>query len=292
MRIIAGPTSAGLSRKVAELLHSRIVDVEAKSFPDGESYVRLTAPVRGEEVAVIQTLSRPQDTSTIQLLQLMWAAKDCGATKVIAVTPYFAYARQHKRFLEGEAISAVMLATLIQETGAEAFITVDAHNTDSMKGFTIPVINIDASPVVSEKLREMRLQRSSIVAPDEGALNRARSLAGLLDGDAFFMKKSRDRVTGKISTAEVDFDISGKNIIIFDDVISTGGTVAESIKILRRHNPARIVVACVHALMVGDALDRILVAGAEEVISTDTLPTTVETVSVAPLIAEELSRSA
>jgi len=292
LRIIAGPTSSGLSRKVAELLHSRIIDVEAKFFPDGESYVRLTAPVRGEEVAVIQTLSRPQDTSTIQLLQLMWAARDYGATKVIAVIPYFAYARQHKRFLEGEAITAVMLARFIQEAGAGAFMTVDAHNIDSMKGFTIPTINIDASPVVSEKLREMKLQGASVVAPDEGALNRARSLASLLDGEALFMRKSRDRVTGKIDIADVDFDVSGKNVVIFDDVISTGGTVAESIKIIRRHNPARIVVACVHALLVGDALDRVLAAGAEEIISTDTLPTIVKTVSVAPLIAEELSRSA
>jgi ribose-phosphate pyrophosphokinase len=292
LRIIAGPTSAGLSRKVAELLHARIVDVEARSFPDGESYVRLTAPVRGEEVAVIQTLSRPQDTSAMQLLQVMWAARDCGATKIIAVTPYFAYARQHRPFLEGEASSAVMLAKLIQEIGAGAFMTVDAHKADSLKGFTIPAANIDASPIISEKLREMQLQEASVVAPDEGALNRARSLAGLLDGDAFYMRKSWDRLTGKISTADVDFDISGKNVIIFDDVISTGGTVVEGIKILRGHHPARIVVACVHALMGGDVLDKIFVAGAEEVITTDTLPTTLKAASVAPLIAEELSRSA
>ena len=292
MRIIAGPTSTALSRRIAELLHSRIVDVESKVFPDGESYVRLTAPVRGEEVAVIQTLSRPQDTSTIQLLQLVSAAKEHGAMKAIAVVPYFAYARQDKRFLEGEVVTAALLARLIKEAGADAFMTVDAHSVDSTKGFTIPVTNVDASPVVSEKLLEMKLNGASVVAPDEGALDRARSLARFLAGEAFAMRKSRDRATGKIVMADADFDVSGKNVVIFDDVISTGGTVTEGIKILRRHNPSRIVVACVHALMVGNALDRILAAGSEEIISTDTLPTTVKTVSIAPLIAEELSRSA
>jgi len=292
VRIIAGPTSSALSRRVAELLHSRIVDVESKVFPDGEGYVRLTAPVRGEEVAIIQTLSRPQDTSTIQLLQLVSAVKEHGATKAIAVVPYFAYARQDKRFIEGEVVTAALLAKLIKEAGADAFMTVDAHSIDSTKGFAIPVTNIDASPVVSEKLLEMRLNCASVVAPDEGSLDRARSLARLLNGEAYFMRKSRDRTTGKIVMADADFDISGKNVIIFDDVISTGGTVTECIKILRRRNPSRMVVACVHALMVGDALDRIIAAGAEEIISTDTLPTTVKTVSVAPLIAEELSRSA
>ena len=292
MRIIAGPTSTALSRRVAELLHSRIVDVESKVFPDGESYVRLTAPVRGEEVAVIQTLSRPQDTSTIQLLQLVSAAKEHGAIKAIAVVPYFAYARQDKRFLEGEVVTAGLLVRLIKEAGADAFMTVDAHSVNSTKGFTIPVMNVDASPVVSEKLLEMKLNGASVVAPDEGALDRARSLAKFLAGEAFSMRKSRDRTTGRIVMADADFDVSGKNVVIYDDVISTGGTVTEGIKILRRHNPSRIVVACVHALMVGNALDRILAAGSEEIIATDTLPTTVKTVSVAPLIAEELSRSA
>lgn len=292
MRIIAGPTSTVLSRRVAELLHSRIVDVESKVFPDGESYVRLTAPIRGEGVAVIQTLSRPQDASIIQLLQLVSAAEEHGAMKVTAVVPYFAYARQDKRFLEGEAVTAGLLARLIKEAGADAFMTVDAHSVDSMKGFDMPVTNIDASPVISEKLLEMKLNGASVVAPDVGALDRARSLAGFMKGEAFSMRKSRDRTTGEIVMADADFDVAGKSVVIFDDVISTGGTVTECIKILRRHNPSRIVVACVHALMVGNALDRIVAAGSEEIISTDTLPSTVKTVSVAPLIAEELSRSA
>jgi len=292
MRIIAGPTSTLLSRRVAELLHSMVVDVESKVFPDGESYVRLTAPIRGEGVAVIQTLSRPQDASIIQLLQLLSAAEEHGAMNVTAVVPYFAYARQDKRFLEGEAVTAGLLARLIKEAGADAFMTVDAHSADSMKGFEIPVTNIDASPVISEKLLEMKLNGASVVAPDVGALDRARSLAALMKGEAFPMRKSRDRTTGKIVMANVDFDVAGKSVVIFDDVISTGGTVTECIKILRRHNPSRIVVACVHALMVGNALDRIVAAGSEEIISTDALPSAVMTVSVAPLIAEELSRSA
>lgn len=292
MRIIAGPTSTVLSRRVAELLHSRIVDVESKVFPDGESYVRLTAPISDEGVAVIQTLSRPQDASIIQLLQLLSAAEGHGAIRVMAVVPYFAYARQDKRFLEGEAVTAALLAKLIKEAGADAFMTVDAHSVDSTKGFAIPVTNIDASPVISEKLLEMKLNGASVVAPDVGALDRARSLAKFLAGEAFSMRKTRDRTTGKIVIADADFDVAGRNIVIFDDVISTGGTVTECIKSLRRHNPSRIVVACVHALMVGNALDRILAAGSEEIISTDTLPSTVKTVSVAPLIAEELSRSA
>jgi len=292
LRIIAGPTSTALSRRIAELLHLRIVDVESRVFPDGESYVRLTAPVRGEEVAIIQTLSRPQDTAAIQLLQLLSAVKEHGAMKAIAVVPYLAYARQDKRFLEGEVVTAALLAKLIKEAGADAFMTVDAHSIDSTRGFSIPVTNVDASPVVSEKLLEMKLNGASVVAPDEGALDRARSLARFLAGEAFSMRKSRDRTTGKIVMADADFDVSGKNVVIFDDVISTGGTVTEGIKILRRHNPSRIVVACVHALMVGNALDRILAAGSEEIIATDTLPTAVKTVSVAPLIAEELSRSA
>jgi ribose-phosphate pyrophosphokinase len=292
VRIIAGPTSAALGRRIAELLHSRIVDVESKTFPDGEGYVRLTTPVDGDDVAIVQTLSRPQDTSLIQLLQIISSARDFGATNVIAVVPYFAYARQDKRFLDGEAVTAALVARLIEAAGADVFMTVEAHSLDSIRGFTIPVVNIDAAPVVSEKLRELKLLGACVIAPDEGALMRVRSLAGLLEGEAFFMRKTRDRTTGKIVIADIDFDISHKDVVLFDDVISTGGTITEGIKVLRKQNPTKIVVACVHPLLAGDARDRILAAGALDIVSTDTLPTTVITTSVAPLIAEELSRSA
>jgi ribose-phosphate pyrophosphokinase len=292
LRIIAGPTSTALSRRVAELLHLRIVDVVQKTFPDGESYVRLAAPVGGDEAMIIQTLSRPQDTSIIQLLQIISAAKRYGATKVIAVVPYFAYARQDKSFLEGEAVTCMLLSNLIEVAGAQSFLTVEAHSCDSMSYFTIPTKNIGAAPIISEKLREMGLEGASVIAPDQGALERTRSLANFLCGESFSVKKQRDRVTGKVTVTESDFDVSGKNVVIFDDIISTGGTVIETIKAVRKQNPARLVVACVHALLVGDAFERILEAGAERIVSTDTLPSKADTVSVAPLIAEELSRSA
>jgi len=292
MRIIAGPTSTALSRRVAERLNLRIVDVEQKTFPDGESYVRLTAPVKGDEVVVIQTLSRPQDTSIIQLLQIISAAKQSGAEKIIAFVPYFAYARQDKVFLEGEAVTCMLLSGLIEKAGAQSFFTIEAHSEDSMKYFTIPAKNISAAPVISEKLRKMNLEGASVIAPDQGALERARSLANLIGGESFSVKKQRDRVTGKISVIESDFNISNKNVVIFDDIISTGGTVVETIKIVRKQNPSRIVVACVHALLIGDAFSRIIEAGAERIISTDTLPTEADVVSVAPLISEVLSCSA
>ncbi|MEM2885659.1 MAG: ribose-phosphate diphosphokinase [Thermoproteota archaeon] len=292
MKVIAGPTSTVLGRKVAELLNSGVVDVEQRTFPDGGSYVRLAAPVAGDEAIVVQTLSRPQDTSIMQLLQIISAAKRFGATKVVAVVPYFAYARQDKAFLEGEAVTCMLLSGLIESAGAQAFVTVEAHSRDSMGYFTIPAANVCAAPAISGKLREMGLEGASVIAPDQGALERARSLAKMLGGESFSVKKHRDRVTGKVVVTESDFDVSGKKAVIYDDIISTGGTIVETAKVVKKQNPARIVVACVHALLVGDALERIFAAGAERVFSTDTLPSKTDTVSVAPLIAEELSRSA
>jgi ribose-phosphate pyrophosphokinase len=288
MKIILGPASKQLGEKIAQLLNAQKVPVAFKSFPDGESYIRLEADVRNEEAVIIQTTSPPQDQKLIQLALMADAARRNGAEKVKAVVPYLAYARQDKIFLQGEALSIETIANMLKVAGIDSLITVNVHQEKALNNFPFPTKNISAIPTLAEYFRHRGIQRAFALAPDEGAIHIAEQAQQVLKGECGYMEKQRDRYTGQVSMEKGSLDVRGKTVIIFDDIISTGGTIIAAAKILKELGTKTIYASCVHPILIGDAEKRILDSGVAEIVGTDSVPDHASKVSLAPLIAKEL----
>jgi len=290
MIVVPGPASQDLGRKVADMLKSRVVSVIFKTFPDGESYLRLDGDVKGEEVVVVQTTGPPQDMHLMQLFLMIDAAKDLGAEKVTAVVPYLAYARQDKRFLLGEAISIETFIKLIEASGTDRFLTVNIHEESVLKKFSIPAENLSAITLLAKHFKNKGLAGAFSLAPDMGALELVKEADKVLNGGCGWLRKERDRLTGEIRVEEKLFNVEGRDVIVFDDILSTGGTIATAVKMLKTQGARRVYAACVHPLLVGEAQRKIMQSGAEEIVGTDCVPSPVSVVSVAPLIAEALAK--
>ena len=288
MKIILGPASFSLGERIAELTGFEKVPVANRIFPDGESYIRLESSVQNEHVAIVQTTSTPQDTRLMQLAFMAAAAKTNGATKTTAVVPYLAYARQDKIFLEGENVSAETVAAMLKAAGIDQLITVNVHAQNALAKFPFPTKNLTAIPLLAEHFIKRRFKRAFALAPDKGAMHIAEQAQTILKGEAGHLEKQRDRHTGRTTQTGKHLNVKGETVIIFDDIISTGGTIVGAAKILKEQGAAHIYTACVHALLIGDAEKRILDAGVEEIVATDSVPSNVSKVSLAPLISETL----
>lgn len=290
MIVVPGPASQSLGKKIAENLNAQIVPVNLKNFPDGEYCLRFEGDVTGEEVVVVQTTGPPQDTNIMQLLLMLDTTKELGAEKVTAVVPYLAFARQDKRFLSGEAVSAETLVKLIEACGVDQFITVNIHAKNTLKRFSVPTKNLSAITLLAEHFKGRGFDGAFSLSPDKGAIGLAEEADRVLGGGCGWLRKERDRYTGEVQVEEKSLKVQGRDVIVFDDIISTGGTIARAIKMLKSQGARRVYAACVHPLLIGEAKTKIMKSGAEEIVSTDSIISSVRTVSLAPLITEALAR--
>jgi ribose-phosphate pyrophosphokinase len=288
MKIVLGPSSKQLGEKIADLLKAEEVPVAFKNFPDGESYIRLEGNVQEEDAIIVQTTSPPQDSRLIQLALMVDAAKRNGARKITAVVPYLAYARQDKIFLPGEALSIEAIANMLRVAGVDNLLTVNVHQEKVLSKFPFPAETVSAIPLLAEYFKQLGLEGAFAVAPDEGATYIAEQAERVLKGGFGCLEKQRDRYTGQVSIEKRSLEAKGKTVIIFDDIISSGGTIVAAAKILEELGAEKIYSSCVHPLLIGDAEKRILDAGVEEIIGTDSVPCHVSKVSLAPLIAKKL----
>jgi len=289
MRIIPGPASKQLGEKLAELLGVETVPLVFKTYPDGESYVRLEGTVQNEEAVIVQTTSPPQDTRLIQLALIADAAKRLGAEKITAVVPYLAYARQDKVFLKGEAVSIETVARMLEAAGVNSLITVNVHEERALSRFRFRAKTVSAIPLLAEHFKQRGYGKAFALAPDKGAVWLAEEAKTVLGGECGYLEKHRDRYTGEVNTKKKRLDVKGNPVIIFDDIISTGGTIVAAAKIMKELGASKVYAACVHPLLIGNAEERIHEEGVEEIIGTDSVPSHVSKVSLAPLLSRELT---
>ncbi len=294
MIVVAGPSkgSAGFAESLASSLDARLVRAESKIFPDGETYVRVdTEP--GELAIVVQTMSRPQDTSFVQALLLSDALSGLGFATTALVAPYMAYARQDKRFLRGEPISIAVILKSLGLSGYKWLYTVEIHKEESLAAF--PGKAVSVSPYLY-MARNAGLDSSYIyLAPDVGALRRAEGLARALGAKYDYLVKRRDRITGEITIETKHLDVKGEKVVIVDDIISTGGTVSKAASLLLEHGARQVEVLVAHAVLAGNALEKLRHAGVRRVYAGNTLPPVgddlVTYIDLAPLIAESIKRT-
>jgi ribose-phosphate pyrophosphokinase len=287
MHVIGGTASTALAERISrELGNAPFAIPFIKRFPDGEMYLRVGGRLEGDDVVIVQ--STRTDENFLELLLLEDAVRESGARRILVVVPYFAYARQDRRFFPGEPVSARMMCRHV-ELDADAVVTVDLHSAQTLARFTKPAFEASGIPAIARLLRER--PTDLLVSPDKGGIERVRRMAQLLDKPWIALEKHRiDAEHVELSLPDAfPIAMQGKHAVIIDDVITTGGTIVEAAKLLKRHGVGAISAACTHGLFLRDAFERIK-AVTDEVYSTDTLGNPAEKASVAPDIAQILQR--
>jgi ribose-phosphate pyrophosphokinase len=216
------------------------------------------------------------------------AARRNGAKSVTAVVPYLAYARQDKIFLQGEAISIEIIAGMLKTAGVSNLITVNVHQEKILTNMPFPARSVSAIPLLADHFKQRGCEKAFALAPDEGAVYIAQQAKKILGGECGYLEKHRDRYTGQVTMEKKTLELKGNTVIIFDDIISTGGTIVAAARILKDLGARRVYAACVHPILINNAEERILEAGVEDVIGTDSVPSHASKVSLAPLLSKEL----
>jgi ribose-phosphate pyrophosphokinase len=292
MIVVPGPASKELGEAVAAQLGLAAHPVEHRLFPDGESYLRLPPAINGEETVLVQTTAPDPDRKLMQLLIMARTASDLGATRVTACVPYLAYMRQDKRFLEGEALSLDVVLGLLEAAGVDDLVIVDAHNASSLRKMEadhrVKVHNLSAIPLLAQYVKERGYGGAYSLSPDAGAIRLAEEAGRVLGGRHGYFEKSRDRKTGEVTMKVKDLDVDGVNAVVFDDIISSGSTTARAVEGLKRQGAAKVAAACVHALFMSGAEEKIRMAGADLIVTADTVESSHAGVTVAGLIAGHL----
>ena len=293
MIVLGGSSSGDLAKNVANLLGVASGKLEIKRFPDGEKYLRVLDEVKDEHVIVIQSMPRTPDDCLFEYLLLVDTLKDLGAKRVTSFIPYFAYARQDERFKPGEALSFKTVSKLIESVGTDEIFTIDMHQHRVLKSsevFTIPSQNLSAMPLLAEYVRkEGKVTNPLVIGPDVEAEHWAKLAAAWLHTEYDVFEKKRF-AADKVEMRPRRSNAKDRDVLIVDDIISTGGTMIEAAKILFMQGAKRIEIACTHPILASDALNRIKAVGILNVIGTDTVPGPISYVSVAPLIADSVRK--
>ncbi len=269
MMLLSGTANRPLAEAIAEKLGSRICDVTIKRFADGEIFVRIDENVRGRDVFIIQPTNPPAE-NVMELLLLTDAASRASAARVTAVIPYYGYARQDRKDQPRVAIGAKLMANLIAKAGADRVISIDFHQHQLQAFFDIPVDHLYALPVFVEHYGRRDLAPLVVVASDVGAAKMARGYARRLGGQIAMIDKRRPE-PNVVEVVSVIGDVEGRNCLLPDDMIDTGGTMAEAVRALKDKGAKDIFICATHALLSGPAVGLLSELPVSEVAVTDTI---------------------
>ncbi|MBC8516189.1 MAG: ribose-phosphate pyrophosphokinase [Nitrosopumilus sp.] len=288
LSVIAGKSSEDIARKLSKKIKANFVKSQIRVFEDGESKITLSGEISKRKSIVVQSIYPPVDTNLIQALSLISKAKEISS-EVIAVIPYMGYARQDREFLPGEIVTMKVLGKLFKGAGASKIIAVDIHSMIGFKHFTIKTKNVSAIPELVRYIKKLSLKNALVVSPDQGGKERAKLFAKELGSEYIALEKKRDRKTGKVQIKTKNLDeVANRDLILVDDMISTGGSIVKATQFLKKQKCKKIYVACTHALLMNNAEKRIKKAGVTKIISANTIPGKTSIVDISNTIAKAI----
>jgi ribose-phosphate pyrophosphokinase len=290
--LFAGTSHTELAQQIADCLGISLGKARIEVFPDGEIGVQVLESVRGRDVFIVQSIARHPNFYLMELLILVDAMKRASARSIITVIPYYGYARQDRRGKEREPITAKLVADLLQRTGVTRVLTMDLHTEQIQGFFDIPVDNLYARPLICEALAKQKMHEAVVVAPDIGSIKLARSYAEALKVDLAIVDKRR--VSAKhVEMSAMIGDVKDKNVLLVDDMCSTGGTLKTAARVCKHAGAKQIWAAVTHGLFVGSGL--LEESGIERIVMSNTVPApemidqkNLEIVTTAPLFGKAI----
>jgi ribose-phosphate pyrophosphokinase len=296
LKLIAGNANRPLAEEIAQHLGVSLADADVSRFSDGEVFIQINENVRGADVFVIQPTCPPVNDNLMELLVMLDALKRASAQRITAVLPYYGYARQDRKVQPRVPISAKLVADLLTAAGAQRVLALDLHAGQIQGFFNIPVDHLFAAPVLIDYLGRKNLQDPVVIAPDAGGVERARAIAKRLRAGLAIIDKRREGPNVSLFMHLIG-DVKGRDAIIIDDMIDTGGTLIQAVDTIKREGARRILACGVHPVLSGPAIARIEGSPLEEVIVANSIPlgpekriAKVAVLSVASLLAEAIRR--
>ncbi len=271
LKVFSGNSNPMLAEEICSHLQIPLGKINLTKFSDGELYCQILENVRGTDVFLIQPTCCPVNNNLVELLIMIDAFKRSSATRITSVIPYYGYGRQDRKDKPRVPISSKLVADLLTAAGTDRILSMDLHAGQIQGFFDIPVDHLYAAPVLIEYLRNLQIPSLTVVSPDAGGVERARAFAKRLDADLAVIDKRR---TGpnEAEVLHIIGHVSGRNIVICDDMIDTAGTLVNTVHALKKKRAERIFACATHGILSGPAIERLRNAPIEEIILTNTVP--------------------
>lgn len=300
MVLATGNSNRELAQAIADYLSTTLADIEVTRFSDGESRIIIKENMRGQDLYIIQSLCNPVNENIMDMLIMTDAGKRASARRVIAVIPYYGYARQDKKQQPREPITAKMVADLIEKVGVKRVMSMDLHAASIQGFFSIPVDHLSSLPVVVAYLKENKLggEDTMMVSPDVGGVVRTRMVAEKINSSIAILSKRRPR-PNVAEVAELIGSVKGMRCVMIDDMVDTAGTLTKGSELLMEHGATEVRAICTHGVLSGESIPRIEKSPLIELVITDTIPlspekrkcTKIKVISVADVFGEAIIRN-
>ena len=271
LKIFSGNAHPELAREIAQCLATKIGVADVGRFPDGEVKVQIAENVRGTDVFVVQPTSRPVNDNLVELLIMVDAFRRASADRITAVMPYYGYARQDRKDRPRVPISSKLVADLLTSAGVNRVLALDLHAGQIQGYFNIPVDHLYATPVTVEYFRRLGLSNVTVVSPDTGGVERARSFAKKLGAPLAIVDKRREDAH-TVEVMNVIGEVEGRVCLLVDDLIDTGGTIVRAAQALKEKGAERVFACCVHGVFAGEAVRKLCHSELEQVVTTNSIP--------------------
>jgi ribose-phosphate pyrophosphokinase len=298
LRIFTGNANPALAEKICDVLGVKLGCLTVKQFSDGESSVKIEESARGLDIFLVQPTCQPVNDNLVELLIMIDAFRRASARRITVVLPYYGYARQDKKTKPREPVTARLVANLISGAGASRVLCVDLHAGQIQGFFDVPVDHLYAGPLIADELihRGMFNGDTVVVSPDVGGVARARALAEHLGSPIAIIAKRRPEAN-KVEIMEIIGDVTGKNCVMIDDMIDTGGSIVQGAKALVDRGANEVHACCTHGVLSGDAIERVNGSVLKSLLVTDTIPLPahkrsdkIQVISVSSLLADAIAR--
>jgi ribose-phosphate pyrophosphokinase len=299
LKVFSGRANSPLAEKIARALGDTLGKITLHNFPDGEISVRIEEDVRGRDIYLVQPTCPPVNENLMELLVMLDSFKRASAARITAVLPYYGYARQDRKDVGRVPITAKLVADLLTVAGAHRVLALDLHAAQIQGFFNIPVDHLHAGPVINEYVRELAIPNNDLVvlSPDEGSIKKALMHQKKLGGAIAIVDKRRSSATETKQANLIGSSLEGKVAIIFDDMISTAGSVVGAANVAKRCGAREVYACATHAVLCGQAIDRLRDAPIRQLVVTDSIPLPPEkqlpkimVLSVAQLLADAIKR--